>query len=117
MPRRVIRRDLDIPRGAARERDERRGQSHDRAGQCPAIYHYARAVLLGRREIAMELAPQGGGEKEEKRNLPMQQHGDGVWKLFVCPWSPLYFSVAVAMMMFWWPACARREWEVCRARE
>ena len=55
-------------RGAARERDERRGQSHDRAGQCPAIYHSARAVLLGRREIAMELAPQGGGEKEEKRN-------------------------------------------------
>ena len=50
----------------ARERDERRGQGHDRAGQCPAIYHYARAVLLGRREIAMELAPQGGGEKEEK---------------------------------------------------
>ena len=78
---------------------------------------YARAVLLGKREIAMELAPQGGGEKEEKRHLPMQQHGDGVWKLFVCSWSHLYFSAAVAMMMFWWPACARREWEVCLARE
>ena len=39
MPRRVIRRDLDIPRGAARERDERRvraggpiGEARDRNG-------------------------------------------------------------------------------------
>ena len=64
MPCRVIRRDLDIPRGAARRGSVTRGA-------------YARAVLLGKREIAMELAPQGGGEKEEKRHLPMQQYGDG----------------------------------------
>ena len=50
----------------------------------------------------MELAPQGGGEKEEKRHLPMQQYGDGFLKLFVCPWSMVtfVFLAAVAMKYF-----------------
>ena len=104
MPRRVIRLDLDIPRAAARRGSVTRGA-------------YARAVLLGKREIAMELAPQGGGEKEEKRHLPMQQYGDGFLKLFVCPWSMVTFVFfgGRCNMMFRWPACC--EWEVCLARE
>ena len=77
---------------------------------------YARAVLLGRREIAMELAPQGGGEKEEKRHLPMQQYGDGFLKLFVCPWSMVTFVFFGGRCNDVSLACLLRR-EVCLARE